>query len=589
MSIQQPSDQSNQAPLTSSTTSVTPLVKGEHAQQMQTEVTLLSQVQSKSRFTHIPIVGWIEAKFVRRSVKTEYINQLEFQFINKASSQEKQRYKAIFSFLRPMLMKTHLEDLPHLEAFWNLPRGVQRFISIIEAFPSSTQGLKFLSQMINTVIQAVKNNPGGTQTALNHCDTVSLMIKERFSGADRVDYVHNMLHVVGFMTPEDFSKFETGLKTFVDKAREIQAERPTLYSAVDQGMRAFQESLYTEELVQVFTVLPQLAWAYAEILDMTIVTNTQTIHENLAMYTKPPSPSNRTLPNLEYRYSRRCTTSREKRVPFHLLQDGDNLIDASKLHTDISITNDKTMETRCLKLPLPFQGQMTQTEARVLLQLLEKTIADPTRFDKYYEQYKLNPDLQAERKIAFSKWVLNAEKEYGKCIFDFNATSKRPTMSYAQDTPEVQEALKNPQDQAAALKVATAKNLYRVKGQLSLLPPSLASHHQVISTLAPQSVSQATNLLHGTTQGSLLLPVTPKVTAQVTFSKKEIQFGETKALEVQTTFQVRGNTSSRTTVYLLKPKQTVEEKIQEISSSSLFERDLLLAKAEFIQQMGEST
>lgn len=558
------------------------------ARQVQTEGGLLSQVQSKSRFAGIPLLGWIEARFVRKEVKTKYVATLKEQFIGEATIHgwPLDKVQAVFThFIQPKLMKTNLEELPHLEAFWALPHGIETFMLVATMFPQdAAKGVKTLTQMVDTAIKAMKNNPQGTQKVLANSAQVTFMMTGRFIGPDPVEYVDTMLGLVGRVKPDDFNtRVLKPIDDFLQEATRIQAERPRVYIATDQ--QQLVELFYANDFHAVRKQLPFLGIVYDEILDMTVVMNTQALHENIAMFYKPISIDRRTFPSLETRYAHSpITTSRERHVPFQLLEDSDQLIDFAAT-TDLYITNEKTMETRCLRIPLPFEGKMTQTEARRLLELLDQTIAGPASFDKHYRALELSPELQGVRKEKFLTWVAAIEQEYGKLICDFNPTPKRPSMSYALETETSKAALINPQSRRAATEMVRAKNVYRVDGRLSLLPAQIAAQHPELAMVASDEFQQAADLLRGKRKMAVPMKIAPGLTADVNLRTEKTKNDGNDVIQIQTTFRAGNNTYTRTTFFMLRSKQKPAQKLEEIIRSGLLERDLLLAKAEFIERV----
>ena len=433
----------------------------------------------------------------------------------------------------------------------------------------------------NLQLEAQKHNPEGAQWVINHIPRVNFLMDRRFTEADRERYLNSMLGIVLDMSPEDFKKLSESLDTFLKRATEIQAERPEVYSAITQI--DFVELVFADPVVvQAMMWYPFLAQIYKEeICEMTVCMNTQKLHENVAMHFTDPQSNGRMSSDLSPLHTRSTALSVEKHVPFQLLKDSEQII---YFHSGINlyVTNEQTMETRYLYFPFPFQGEMTITHARALLHLLDWTIASPQRFDENYKKLKLDPNLQEGLKNQFLTWCNTLELEYAKTLFDFNPTPTRPTMTFALETNASRAALQKPQDVQAARQVAMAKNIYLVEGKRSLLPNSIAQHHPQIATIAPQELAEAAQLLLGTKKEPVAITIATEITAGIAFKIEPKQFDYARAFQLETTLQGTHRTHTRTTLYMLKPDQKPEEKLTEIVNSGLFERDLLLAKAEFI-------
>ncbi len=439
----------------------------------------------------------------------------------------------------------------------------------------------FIEQhVVTTFKMAQKLNPEGTQWVLAHAERVIFLMGNRFSNADQERYLNSMLEIVRDMPQDDFTKLSQMLDNIVNTALSIQAERPKLYPASEKLDLVML--VYDPKIVPIVNRYPFLADIYIEeICEMTILMNTQKLHENVGMYFTQPTSMNRMFSNLTPLHERFTALSVEKHTPFQIFKDGDEITD---FHAgiDLYVTTEKTMETRHLYAPFPFEGNMTQTEARHLLKLLEDAIASPKRFAETYAALKLDPQLQSSRKETFLAWIDTLEREYAKVLFDFNPTPTRPTMSFALETKESQAALEQPQNVAAAVEVVKARNIYLVDGKLSLLPKAIAQSHQVMAMIAPQELSDSTQLLLGQKSGAIDIAITPQLTARVSLKTEPKQFSDIKGIQLETTVEGDKTKLTRTTLYLLKPGQTPDEKINEIIASRLFERDLLLAKAEFI-------
>ena len=433
----------------------------------------------------------------------------------------------------------------------------------------------------NIRLEAEKHNLEGAQWVLDHTARVNFLMDRRFTEADRVRYLNSMFRIVLDIAPEDFKELSEKLDKLLDRATAIQAERPKVYSATEQI--EFVELVYADSLVvHAMSSYPFLAQIYKEeICEMTVCMNTQKLHENVAMHFTDPKSNNRMYSNLSPLHTRSTALNVEKHVPFQLLQDREQIID---FHSGINlyVTNEQTMETRYLHAPFPFEGEMTPTQARALLHLLDGTIASPLRFDENYKQLNLDPKLQEDRKKQFLAWCDTVELEYAKALFDFNPTPARPTMAFALETEAAQAALQRPQDARAAIQVAMAKNIYLVEGKRSLLPNPIALHHPQIAMIAPQELAESAQLLLGTKKEPVAITMTPEIKARVSFKTEPKQYDDARALQLETTLQATHSTRTRTTLYVLKPDQKPEEKLNEIIASGLFERDLLLAKAEFI-------
>ncbi|MEZ5314767.1 MAG: hypothetical protein R3E91_00930 [Chlamydiales bacterium] len=284
------------------------------------------------------------------------------------------------------------------------------------------------------------------------------------------------------------------------------------------------------------------------------------------------------------------------------------------------------METRALKIPLPIQGKMTKKKIRSLLNVLQKTLSN-NEFEKAYQEEELPKNETALWKEKFLSWQKVQEKEFMKMIDDFNATSTRPLFTFALETPSIQAAIQNPSSPFLALEAAKSGNIFKLEdGTLSLLPQesiasikekvkSMETHplkfsenerdlmesqkkmHFAIGQIPKSKILEALELLTQKNQSSAPVDVVnrieiflPKVknknlslvkgTISFKFEEKHIQ--GTRFVELKSTIKCDNQEKTRTTRYELKEKEKADRKFHSMLESKQFERDLLLAKSEFI-------
>lgn len=558
------------------------------ASQEETKAALLAEITTKSEYSNIPLIGWIESKFVRREVKSNYIKTLEEQFVESSVKigWTRQNAWSVFNhYITPKLFATHLEDLPKIEAFWKLPHGIEAFLNIVDAFPKDSQtGIKRLTEMVDLAMAAVHKNPQGTAWVLSHTADVSFLMANRFTGSDKVEYVNTMLHWLINDPPDLFTRISKTMSDFLNESKNIQSERPVFYTHAEklELLTLFDDIGFTILKHEV----PLIRHVYTEIYDMTVDRNSQGIQENLARYYSLATGA-RPNPELKKRYADSpLSLSLEKHVPIQMLKDSDEVIDFNGA-IDLYLTNEKTMETRSLYLPLPFKGKMTHTQARRSLELLREAINGPKAFDESYEKLKFDPQLKEEMQKTFLEWASYANQEFWKLTLDFNPTPTRPVMSYALETPAAQEALRHPLDPAKAIEVAKAKNIYLVDGRMSLLPKPLAANHPQIAQIAPSELRESVQLLKGAKTQPIALRLTSTRTAAVTLDVQLTDYRKTPAIQLNITFREGSEVHTRTTTYLLEDNQNMRDRLNEVVASGLFERDLLLAKAEFLGEHGQ--
>ncbi len=445
---------------------------------------------------------------------------------------------------------------------------------------------------MDKVIRAMQANPQEIVAAMGTYPEIARMMGSRFAESDHFRYMDSWIELAGKTDPEEFKEYFSTFKTYSEEAIRIQADRPKIYSSYDFALSMEQLERGETNIITMRAMLSPIASVsrfldnvISEIQDSTLVSNTQMIHENIHCFLTPPDFSARTFPSLERRYSHSLALSREFHPDLTLYADSEDEVDF-RTSTDLAITNEKTMETRRMRLELPFSGRMTVTRARKLLMVLEETVKSPTEFDKAYEKAGLESADKERIKKAFTEWEAKSTEELGKVLFDFNATETRPVFTYVRENPRMATAISNPRSLSNALEAASGGNIFLMKnGRLSLLPEEIPQPK--MGQIDPIELGSAVEALLKSGKADLTLP--KRLTGQIFFETGELSFShyqeqvdEIQIVWLETKIARGSETITRKTAYILREGETASAKLEEIANSGQFERDLLLAKAEFI-------
>lgn len=493
---------------------------------------LLNEHLKTYPFITIPLLRrLIKALFGNRIAKKNYINKINKNFVEEAEKKGLSREwteQIAKKVLTPHLMQMQLVDLPNYE-------------------------------------RLIVGSP-----------TVFQLLGNRFTPQEQETYLKEWIKLSNTLKNKDFKNLLSTFENFLNEAKKFQQERPKIYSVTEIALPV--EALLSGEnnILTYGAELPNLARSSTfltqtieQVLETTIITN-PIIHENIRSFLYPPSFDNRTISSLKTRFNYDFCLSREFHPDFTLPADSDEEIDFHAF-TNLALTNEKTMETRTMHLELPISGKMTKTEARKRLYVLEKVLEGKGKFDEAFAQSGLPETEKESLRKTFFEWEEKAVQEFGEMNADFNPTDSRPVFAFAREKSEGKDSIE----------IATMRNIFRLQdGSLSLLPPEKAD--PIIGQISKDELRKA---LKEPISVSLPVQEAEKITqkdGKLSVSYKEDKIEEKPVIWIETTITRGEDAVTRKTLYILNEQQSATEKLEEITSSGLLERDLLLAKAEFI-------
>lgn len=497
---------------------------------------------------------------------------------------------SLTNFLNEQPILTQIQELSNedkslLFDFMSYPAGLRllrEYAKRLDASPA------LLETEINDIVEAMKKNPSGLERVLATNDTVLKMMGGRFSDFEKFKYLDSWITAAKEMEPGEFNPFINQFERFLNQAKAIQSERPKVYTFSQKP-----------NLIAAGTELRTLAAPYSfledvisEIQDSTVLMGYQVLQEGIKAFYLPRDGALDTIPTLRRQYpDNPLSLSKE----FHLdpdkviLEDDESVIDFSA-NIEFYITNEKTGETRCFSSELPIKAKMSKTEARKRLSLLSALIDGPDTFKKHAKKLGFSIEKTVRLNLEFDRWFQSAQIQLAHLIFDFNETETRRAFSYVKSL-EVRGAMQDNSPEAA-VKAAKTKNVFVVEGGLSLLPPEVRDE-EGIGRLEREELNQAAALFVKTTEEPVALtlpikegPVKIKmVEGTLHFKTSEVGIPKTegKWTELDTIIETEGKLPIvRTTRYNIDIDS--EEELERFTQSPIFERDLLLAKAAFMEK-----
>lgn len=410
------------------------------------------------------------------------------------------------------------------------------------------------------------------------------------------------------------------IQKFVEEAQKLQERRPGIFFiAVDEEAKDFTEAfmhLPQSAVLINFEELGTFVQHFTKgIMESTAATQSQVIEENLSQTYISPQRT-RDVPHLVIALDESWRIAHEGHPNVQFLSDGDNIVQVD-FSSEILMTHPETMETVVFRIPFPFTGEMTQTEARKLIAFVRYMADHPG---------ELQDDAKFEAHLPFPKdqipsWLIAAikkekeidlekvEKPYETCreymrekILNF---SKQGTLAVARgwanfndtthlsrgwvvrEAEEFRELKDDPTSQEKAKNAAKIGNVFLLQnGQLALLPEDYRmfvgkEEFDNLATFPSTIITQVKEKLK--TENSVTI-------GNETYAIEEKQFPalpEARYLQftITHTERIEGEqkTFSRTKYYPLKKNQTREAVLEEIYQTKLLERDLLIAKAQFLR------
>jgi len=133
------------------------LPSSDRGSQTESNGSLLSKIQAKQsqRYKGVFFLGRIEAHYINKSVKNNYVQELQKLFTQKASSQKYEGATQTFeTFLAPKLKQARLEEIQYFESFIH-----KHPVSYFMGAAHSERGQKVFGRVVENVIEAMQENP----------------------------------------------------------------------------------------------------------------------------------------------------------------------------------------------------------------------------------------------------------------------------------------------------------------------------------------------------------------------------------------------------------------------------------------------
>ena len=361
--------------------------------------------------------------------------------------------------------------------------------------------------------------------------------------------------ILAVYTEGDFSEFQQEFDAFLTQAQKIQSMRPKTVPFQKSGLDVMQMNITMNHIPgEAFREI------LSSVIESTTCDNMQLLHETWEACSLEEDA--RTVQYLNPRRNATHLCLFREQHPAISLQGmaDDKMIDSSTWETEIYFTHPETMETRLIRLPFPVGKKMTVKEAKTLISDLKQFISMSDKsFKAAYPRY---PHLK-----KFRQFVEMGEEAFIQAQVDFHAAPGRPAGSFAREKKATRAFLKKP-NLKTALAAITDRSIYRLKnGSLSLLPQEKLEGFEEMATISPDSLAL---LMTAYIRGGGRAPL-GNAEATVELERQE------KYVVMKTTIQEGDREITRTTYY---PHTWDAETL---FSSGLFERDLLLAKAAFLE------
>lgn len=532
---------------------------------------ILAKIQAKAE--HRPswsIFKKIEMYFIKRSVREQFITEVRNNFCMKATAQRRSAYNAYLLFekaFRPFLEECPFKDLPFFESllttksFNTLSREKQKLLF------ESLKTLPLVNQLIGGL------SPQGKQ-----------------------EYVQAWIENANELNAEDFKQFLKQYTTHLQDAEHLQSLRPFVYdqSSPEQTKLAlgFFE-FFNEPVFQ--NPANRLAPFDSALRDLSAIGNRQILQYSIAALYMGATDrlGQRTIPILIQRTSQYGLTN-QIGIPLILNGPDEEMLNELPM-PEVYLTNPTTMETRAVRVPLPFKYPISVGEAKKRLELLKIYLGTPKRFNKEMIAFGIPETERESLQAAFLEYDAKLAVAFGNALGDFNSTPTRSRETTARSQPATAALIQNPYSQSAAIQAAQSRNLFLLKdGTLSLLPSGPGENHRQIGTISSKEYQAAADVFSGKSKRSLTIEIPVTTSDRVTLKKggltltvREEKVGDNQNLFLilETTITLEGKSTTRTTYYAAEIEgKTVDQVKQEIVSSRLLERDLLLAKSALIER-----
>ncbi|MBS0623290.1 MAG: hypothetical protein JSS62_01555 [Verrucomicrobia bacterium] len=386
----------------------------------------------------------------------------------------------------------------------------------------------------------------------------------------------------------DCNELYQTLDRFLQQALDIQNRRPEVLLMIDratsQDVQDFCATL--NEVVALAGPLDPtfLMGAVQDIRDRTVMISDHALEEAIEGSAGGATHLGRTAQHLTARIPNAPWGLCEEQHPAKLVANAAGIVDFDRhpLEIEIPISEPETLETRTIRMTLPLRGRMPQEQASELLEQLGT-------------EARQGMDEQSSETAAALR---QAKTDMAKAVYDFNGTVTRPRGQFALEHPYFAEFLAHPLSVQHACRAASLGHVFALSDEgLSLLPRETREYVPVaIHQFLPRDLEALRTVVLA---GAGRLEIThPKLSAT-----NQFDIPTTCPITISTHREVRNGAPylnliinidgvERQTSYPLYPgavyrpgateEISFQEKLEELASSQLIERDFLLAKAKHL-------
>jgi hypothetical protein len=586
-----------------------------------------------------PITGWIRALSEKRSILArlmpifenaykdtpEFVKYLikpalqnlslqELQSIHKlAEEMSIEKYFSVglkkdfpkgaaFSITNSALALSFPERLSHVldKRFTELEkRRILHFFSTIGESECKTfhQQIKQLENAMilgKTIDQYLLDLDTKVQSALM-CDQFNELNGDRLSEKDGLILFHYFIDFAHPLLKEH--------QAFLDEAQKIKNRQPKEYivlpmpeaEALQNGWAKINEHAATQIADKSEAFFRTVMGIFTDTFDTVSLSNSQIVQ--YAMVALTNMPTGREIPDLRKRGKAENGLMNEFHVNLPIFIEGAENVHLEKTEIEVYITNPVTFATTTMRVSLPFEGEIPREKAEKYLKLVSLTAKFlKEEFSSIHDSVSLSPQEKEENLQKISKLHEQCLQEFAKTIA-LNDSRNVAGYETPYESGQMRDYLSDP-NHKNALNLIGEKAIFSLPTRkLSLLPnapedPIL----QAASTIDNETLA----IIHS----RLVKNSVQEVPIDIPFKESEERLGIKKGkLSIrQGMFEIEGvakyvtltteisatdilgnsHQIQRTTYYRLNG--TTEETLKQLADSPLLERDLLLAKQEFIQR-----
>lgn len=331
-----------------------------------------------------PLLESLKGMFGSTQLKRSYAEQLSekvsgslppSQAAEDAAFVRDEHTAMIKPHLKELLQTLSIDELKQIDHLLTMRYGSEFLTSLLttKVTPGKVEGFR---DTFRTFLRNLAKHPENVCAAIEQTQHLQGLMANRLTVEKQVDCILTLSsHGVGAM-----AHFLAETKALLNSDHiYLYGEEPT-----ERAISAY-DIVYRE-----FEAFPLLQNICKQIIDMSCLLNTQVLQYCVGCITQDPMKNPRYLTKLEHRDNTPLSTMQEFIATQDIYHDGENVIKLPLLVT-LRLTDPVTFATHIIQLPLPLKGELTQTEVRKQLNLLEAYIKDPDTsvpepFQRFAEQ-----------------------------------------------------------------------------------------------------------------------------------------------------------------------------------------------------------